>query len=122
MPKTAEVALEFAAMLRDGQFEAAGNRFWAQDVTSIEPQALPGGIPARVSGIAAARSKCRARFGRAVIDEIGIDGPFVTGDQFALFLDLVFVDPAGKANQPFSEIALYTVREGEIAEERHFYD
>ena len=117
MPAIDEIARDFTALLRAGQFEAAGNRFWAADVTSIEP----GGRPT-VSGIEAARRKCHARFGAAKFDEIGIDGPFVTGDQFALFLDIVIVDTASGKRQPFTEIALYTVRGGEIAEERYFYD
>jgi hypothetical protein len=122
MPTVREVARDFTEMLRAGQFEAAGNRFWAPDVTSIEPVALPGGIRATVSGIDAVRIKCSARFGASRIDEIGIDGPFVTGNQFALFLDLVIVDPSSRARQPFTEIALYTVRGGRIAEERYFYE
>lgn len=122
MPTIREVARDFTAMLRAGQFEAAGNRYWATDVTSTEPAPLPGGIRATVSGIDAARIKFRARFGAARIDEIGIDGPFVTGNQFALFLDMVIVDRASGGRQPFSEIALYTVRGGQIAEERYFYD
>lgn len=117
-----EVANGFTALLRAGQFVAAGDRYWASDVISIEPADLPGGIRATVSGAAAARHKCGARFGTGRLDEIAIDGPFVTGDQFALFLDLVTVDPATGARQPFTEIALYTVRGGEIAEERYFYD
>jgi limonene-1,2-epoxide hydrolase len=117
MPSIEEVARDFTAMLRAGQFEAAGNRYWADDVTSIEPMGR-----ASVSGIEAARTQCHARFGAAKIDEIGIDGPFVTGDQFALFLDLMIADPASGGHRPFSEIALYTVRDGRIAEERHFFD
>jgi hypothetical protein len=117
-----EVARDFTAMLRAGQFEAAGNRFWASDVTSIEPAALPGGIDATVCGIEAARRKCGARLSAAKFAEIGIDGPFVTGDQFVLFLDMVIVDRASGGATPFSEIALYTVRGGQIAEERYFYE
>ena len=111
------IARDFTAMLRAGQFEAAGNRFWAADVTSAEPAGR-----ATASGIDAARTQCNARFGAAKIDEIAIDGPFVTGDQFALFLDLVIVDAASGGREPFTEIALYTVREGRIVEERHFFD
>ena len=121
-----EVARDFTALLRAGQFAAAGEQYWSSDVTSTEPADLPGGIGGAVSGIAALRRKCAARFGAASIDDIGIDeisidGPFVTGDQFALFLDLVITDPAGSLGQPFTEIALYTVRGGQIAEERYFY-
>ncbi len=117
MPSIEDVARDFTAMLRAGQFEAAANRYWADDVTSIEPSGRLS-----VSGVDAARIKCHARFGAAKIDEIGIDGPFVTGDQFVLFLDLVIVDAATGGRQPFSEIALYTVRDGRIAEERHFFE
>lgn len=117
-----EIARQFTAMMRAGQFVAAGNRYWADDVVSMEPTNFAGGMRTTVSGVEAARNKCAASFGTAVVDEIGIDGPFITGNQFALFLDLVTVDPASGARRPFTEIALYTVRGHHIAEERHFYD
>lgn len=117
MATVKDVARDFTAMLRAGQFEAAGDRHWAADVRSLEPAG-----EASVSGIDAVRRKCRARFGAVKVDEIGIDGPFVTGDQFALFLDLVIVDPANGQHRPFSEIALYAVRDGQITEERHFFE
>ena len=117
-----EVASQFTAMMRAGQFVAAGNRYWADDVVSMEPTDCGGAKRTSVSGVEAARIKCAASFGTAVVDEIGIDGPFITGDQFALFVDLVTVDPASGARRPFTEIALYTVRGHHIAEERHFND
>jgi hypothetical protein len=116
------IAGDFTAMLRAGRFEDAGDKYWASDVVSIEPADLPGGIRASVTGIDAARIKCDARFGSALVDEIGIDGPFVTGDQFALFLDLLTLDPLTGERRSLTEIALYTVRDNLIAEERHFYD
>ncbi|WP_057883373.1 SnoaL-like domain-containing protein [Tsuneonella troitsensis] len=116
------IAGDFTAMLRAGRFEDAGEKYWASDVVSIEPADLPGGIRASVTGIDAARIKCDARFGSALVDEIGIDGPFVTGDQFALFLDLVTLDPLTGERRSLTEIALNTVRDNLIAEERHFYD
>ena len=117
MASIEDIARDFTALLRAGQFEAAGNHYWAADVISVEPAGRGA-----VSGIDAARIKCKARFGAAKIDEIGIDGPFVTGDQFALFLDLVIVDAASGGHKSFSEIAVYTIRSGQIAEERHFFD
>ena len=117
-----EIASEFTAMMRAGQFVAAGDRYWADDVVSLEPADSRVGKRTTVSGVEATRTKCAASFGTADVDEIGIDGPFVTGNQFALFLDLMTVDPASGARRPFTEIALYTVRGHHIAEERHFYD
>ena len=116
------VARDFTAMLRLGQFEAAGERFWADDITSFEPADLPGGIQAFVSGIDAARAKSHAWFAVSRIEDLSIDGPFVTGDQFALFLDMAIVDRASGTAHPFTEIALYTVRNGQITEERYFHD
>jgi hypothetical protein len=116
------IASQFTAMMRAGQFVAAGDRFWADDVVSMEPGDSGVGSRAPASGVDAARTRCAARFGTALADEIGIDGPFVTGDQFALFLDLVTIDPASGLRRPLTEIALYTVRGDHIAEERHFYD
>ena len=117
-----DVARDFTAMLRQGQFEAAGERFWADDITSFEPADLPGGIQALVSGIDAARAKSRAWFAVSRIEDLSIDGPFVTGDQFALFMDMAIVDRASGTAHPFTEIALYTVRNSQITEERYFYD
>ena len=117
-----DVAHGYTAMLRLGQFEAAGERYWANGVTSVEPADLKIGIPAFVSGIEAAREKARFRFGTGRIDDLGIDGPFVTGDQFALFLDILIIDPASGSAKPFTEIAIFTVCNGRIIEERFFYD
>jgi len=115
------VARDFTAMLRLGQFEAAGEKFWATDVRSAEPADISQDIPALVSGREAARLKARARFANKEIDDLGIDGPFVTGDQFALFLDMLITDLATGRTQPFAEIAIFTVRDGRIIEERFFY-
>ena len=117
-----EIAANFTAMLRSKQFAAAGEAYWADHVISTEPYDLPSGFPAKVSGIAATRNKWNARFDGARIDEISIDGPFVTGNQFALFIDMMIVSPAGGAARPFTQIAVYTICGGHISEERHFYD
>lgn len=122
MANIAEVARDFTAMLRQGQFVAARERFWAADVKSIEPHDLPDGIAAEVSGIEAARAKILRWFGARLIHDLSIDGPFVTGNQFALFLDMVIAGQPGGGGQPFTEIAIFTVHDGRITEERFFYD
>jgi hypothetical protein len=117
-----DVAQDFTDMLRQGRFVAARERFWASDVRSIEPRDLPDGIAAEVSGIEAARAKTVRWFGSRHIHDLSIDGPFVTGNQFALFLDMMIAGRPSEADQPFTEIAVFTVRDGQISEERYFYD
>jgi hypothetical protein len=118
MTSVQDVARDFTALLRSGQFAAAGEKYWSSDVRCIEP----GGVSAPVSGKAATRNVCAGRFGACRIDDLGIDGPFVTGNQFALFLDMLIVDSASGQATPFTEIAVFTVRDGQISEERYFYD
>jgi len=122
MASITDVARDFTDMLRQGQFVAARERFWAEDIKSIEPHDLPGGIAAVVSGIDAARAKTIRWFGSRRIHDLSIDGPFVTGNQFALFLDMMIAGQPSGADQPFTEIAIFTVRDGQISEERYFYD
>jgi hypothetical protein len=122
MPTIDDIAHDFTIMLRAGKFAAAGERYWATDVRSVEPHDLPGGIAAIVVGSAAVLAKTSARFGSARVDEIGIDGPFITGDQFALFIDMMVTSRTGGTAVPFTEIAVFTVRDAKIAEERYFYE
>jgi len=122
MATITDVARDFTAMLRQCQFVAAQERFWATNVRSIEPHDLPDGIAAELLGIEAVRAKTARWFGSRHVHDVSIDGPFVTGNQFALFLDMMITDRRNGADQSFTEIAVFTVCEGLIIEERFFYD
>ena len=75
-----------------------------------------------VATSAAVRARTEGRVRRHRIEELSIDGPFITGNQFALFLDMVMIDRASGAATPFSEIAVFTVHGARITEERFFHD
>jgi SnoaL-like domain len=122
MPSTADVARDYTALLLAGQFAAAGEQFWAADIKSIEPRDLPGVSVAEVTGIDLARTKNMRWFEAQRIDDLTIDGPFVTGNQFALFMDMMITNRANGDSQPFTQIAVFTVRDAKITEERYFYD
>jgi hypothetical protein len=121
MPTTADVARACTSLLRSGEFTAAGDHFWAADIKSIEPRDLPVGSAAEMTGIVAAGGKNALWLGTQWIDELTIDGPFVTGNQFALFMDMMITNCASGDSQPFTQIAVFTVRDGQITEERYFY-
>lgn len=55
------------------------------------------------------------------VSELLIDGPFITGEQFALFIDMEITRRATGKRNSFSEIATYTVRAGQIIEGKFFY-
>lgn len=119
-PTTADVAADFTALWLAGDFRAAGEKYWADDVVSIEPRALPDGTEAECRGIEAVRRKNVRWCSTHGIEDLSIDGPFVTGDHFALFADMLIAH-AGR-RMPHSEIAVFVVRDGRIIEERFFYE
>jgi len=119
-PTTAEVAADFTALWLAGEFLAAGEKYWADDVVSIEPRAPLDGADAQCRGIDAVREKNLRWFSTRGIEDLSLDGPFVTGDHFALFADMLVAH--GGRRIPHSEIAVFIVRNGKIVEERYFHD
>jgi hypothetical protein len=116
----ASVATHFVALWRAGDFQAAGERYWADDIVSVEPHDLADGTPALCRGIDAVRAKTRQWLATHGIEDLSLDGPFITGDRFAVFADML-VAHAGRRT-PHSQIAVFVVRDGRISEEHHFYD
>ncbi len=116
----ASVAADFVALWRAGDFQAAGEKYWADDIVSVEPHDLADGTPAVCRGIDAVRCKTRHWLVTHGIEDFSLDGPFITGDRFAVFADMLIAH-AGK-RIPHSQIAVFVVRDGRISEEHHFYE
>jgi hypothetical protein len=112
---TNEMAGRFLGLLAEKK-EAAAQALWSDDIVSIE--AFPG-----------ERQVCRGREAMAgkhkwwndnmTVHGIETEGPFVNGDQFSARFAVDFTSPDGK-RQTIVEMALYTVKDGAIVEERFF--
>ena len=115
---TREIAAHVVELAQAGNFDAIGETYWADDVVSIE--AMDGPMQ-RVEGIEAARGKTAWWNGAHDIHSATGEGSYVNGDQFAVRykMDVTFKE-TGQRHQ-MDEIALYTLRDGKIAEERFFY-
>lgn len=116
------LASDFAHLLLAGNLAEAAEKYWANDIVRIEPARLPAGEPRQATGYAAAHAKLLEWIEVSDAAELVIDGPFVTGNVFALFLDMEIAVPGTGNREPFSEIAIFTVRDQKIVEERHFYE
>jgi len=57
MRSLAEIANDLAALIAGGQRQDAAGKYWAQDITCIEPPNLAGGTAVMVAGNSAARAK-----------------------------------------------------------------
>lgn len=111
-----EIARGLVALCKEGKHREAGETYWAPDVVSREPM---GPMPV-VEGIAALRAKHDWWEANATVHGGETHGPYLHGDQFAVRFTLdVTMKDMGRVNM--DEIAIYTVRDGKIVEERFFY-
>jgi ketosteroid isomerase-like protein len=113
-----ETAAAFTAMLKAGDHEGAAARFNAPDIVSIE--AMEGPM-ARIQGMAAVKAKSDWWYGAHEIHSASAEGPYVNGDQFSVIFAMdITVRETGQRMQ-MQEVGLYTVKDGQIIEERFFY-
>lgn len=115
---TQELARTFTDLLKAGQHDEAAERFNAPTIVSIE--AMDGPM-ARCEGTDAVRQKAEWWYANHEIHAADADGPFVNGDQFAVRFTMDVTSKETGQREQMEEIGLYTVRNGQIVEERFFY-
>ena len=111
------IAADMVAMTRAQDFHI-GEKYWAEDVVSIE--ALDGPM-ARIEGREAAMAKSAWWYGAHEVHGTTTDGPYVNGDQIAIRWTMDITNKESGQRMQMDEVALYTMRDGKIAEERFFY-
>ena len=114
---THDVAQDLTALLKQGKFDAAGEKYWAEDVVSIEPM----GDNAVSHGKAAAKAKGEWWVNAHDIHGVQVEGPYVNGDQFTLRLTMDITTKETGVRHSMDEHALYTIKGCKIVEERFFY-
>jgi hypothetical protein len=113
---TQELAKAFTDMCAKGEFEAAGKKFWSDDIVSREPMT---GDMAELKGRKAAEGKNQRWYANHEVHDLKVEGPYVHGDQFVVGFKLD-VTPKGQKRIHLDEVGLYTVRNGRIVEESFF--
>lgn len=112
---TNEVAHAFAALCSRGKLEEA-QQFWSDDIVSIE--GFPG--PMEVTRGREAVLEKQKMWGEGTqMHGVTCKGPFINGEQFTLRFSLDATDREGNRST-MEEVALYTVKEGKVTEERFF--
>lgn len=118
---THDVAHAFTALMREGKFLEAGETFWSDDVVSIEAMSMPG-MDAVAAGKVALHEKAEWWDANNETHAFEADGPYINGDQFALRYTMDLTVKATGERSKGEEVALYTVKDGKIVEERFFYN
>jgi hypothetical protein len=116
---TESVARELVEYCKAGRNLDAIEKLYSPSIESIEPNDFEG-MPARMTGIDAIRKKNQWWFENFDVDGHEVDGPFVNGDQFAVRYSFETTNKKTRQHAKLSEIAVYTVKGGKIAQERFF--
>ena len=113
---TQEVAQDLVSLCKAGKFDQAGEKYWAEDVLSVEPM----GENAESRGKQAARAKGEWWSTHHEVHDVKVEGPFVNGDEFTVRFVMDITDKDKGERMKMDEVALYRLKGGKIAEERFF--
>ena len=116
----ADIANDLVALCRAGQTDACGEKYWADDVVSVEAGGPPGMDPVS-RGKAAVLAKGRWWADNHEVKAIEVEGPYMNGDQFTVHFKMAVIMKESGQSVDMDEHALYTVKGGKIVEERFFY-
>jgi hypothetical protein len=114
---TQDIANDLVAMCKQGRFNEAGEKYWADDVLSVE--AVPGEMH-EMQGKPAVRGKGDWWVKNNEIHAVEVDGPYVNGDQFVVHYKMDFTPKQNGERQTVDEVGVYTIRNDKICEERFF--
>ena len=105
---------------RDGE-AAFVAEFYADDIVSIEGQGSEE-MPARLEGIEAIRGKHEWWYANNEVHSTAAEGPYVghRDDQFVVKFVLDSTPKGGERGQ-MTEVGLFTVKDGKVAQEEYLY-
>ena len=115
---TKDISDDVVALAKAGDLDGIGARYWSDDIVSCE--AMDGPM-ARIEGKAGVEAKGAWWNGAHDVHSVETYGPWVNGDQFGVRWVMDVTQKESGNRMTMDEIALYTVRNGRIVEERFFY-
>jgi ketosteroid isomerase-like protein len=118
---TAEVAEEYVALCRRGEFDEAMARYFSADHVRIESRDMIE-PPAEIRGMEAIKESGRAFTEANEIHGFDVKGPFVGENQFAarFSIDATSI-PTGRRTK-IRKLDLYTVHDGSIVRSEIYYN
>ena len=114
---TADIAQGMVDLNRQGKFAEAGDKYWSDDIVSIEPA---GDDPVS-RGKAAVHGKGEWWTNTFEVHNVEVEGPNVNGDQFTIRFKMDTTNKESGERSTMDEVGLYTVKDSKVVEERFFY-
>lgn len=117
---TEAVARELVDFCRAGRNLDAVAKLYSPDIVSVETMDYEG-MPARSTGIDAIRRKNEWWYDTFEVHSHESEGPYLNGDQFTVKHSYDATNKRTGDHRRSTEIALYTVKNGKVVEERFFH-
>ena len=118
---TQDVARGLVGLCRQGKNDEAITRYYGDDIVSVEAGDGAGGGPAEMRGIAAVQGKSQWWGENHEVHEMKVEGPFMNGDQFAVFFHMDVTHKPTEKRFQMDEVGVYTVEDNKVVHERFFY-
>ncbi|MDA1304470.1 MAG: nuclear transport factor 2 family protein [Nitrospirae bacterium] len=115
-----EIGKEIVALCQQGKNLEAIEKFYSQDIVSVEAFSMPG-MDQTQKGIEAIKGKNKWWTDNHEVHGAEIRGPFPNGDRFALFLKYDVTPKHTGQRMTMEEVALYTVKNGKVTKEEFFF-
>ncbi len=113
---TEEVGKKLVELCSNGDYEEATKTLYAQDIVSVEPQAM-GGMPAEMKGLEAVAGKTKWWIENHEVHSSKVSGPFVARDTFVVRFDIDVTDKNSGQRMQASEVGIYKVKDGKVVRE-----
>ena len=114
---TSDIAHDLVALCKAGKFDEAGEKYWADDVVSVEAM----GDDREARGKDAVRAKGQWWSGAHEVHSVEVEGPYINGDEFVVRFKMDMTVKQTGARQQMDEAGVYILKNGKIAEERFYY-
>ncbi|WP_413581017.1 SnoaL-like domain-containing protein [Bdellovibrio sp. HCB288] len=117
---TLEVGQKLVNFCKSNQVVEAIETLYADDIESREAMETPG-MPAESRGKQNALKKNLEWEKKMEVHSSQIDGPFPSGDRFAVHFNYDATDKETNKRWAMEEVGIYTVKDGKIVKEEFFY-
>jgi len=116
-----DVADGLVAQCRKGDFLGAVDRFYGDDIVSIEPVGGPD-MPAEIRGKEAVRRKGEWWEQNFEVHNVEVNGPYIGDREFAVRYMMDVTNKTNGERTQMTEMALYQVDDDRIVREQFFYN
>lgn len=112
-----DIAAGLVDLVRQGNSEEAIKRYYSEDIVSIEAM----GPNPESRGIEAIKGKMAWWRQNIEVHSAEVTGPYINGNQFAVGYKMDTTDKNSGKRSWMEEVAVYTVENDKITEERFLY-